>query len=144
VHEVKFEELVTAPEQTLRSVLGFLDEPFEPAVLTRSPIRRRLSRSARAEVRNLCLTADATRDRAWRTGMSRRDQAIVESVAGDLLEELGYEIHELARPLRAHEVARWRLQDAALRVLWRLRDPRHRGQLGPELGMRIRASIRRR
>jgi hypothetical protein len=67
VREIWFEELVTAPEQTLRAVFEFLDEPFDPAVLTRSPIHRGPERSARPEVRNLSPAADATRDRAWRT-----------------------------------------------------------------------------
>ncbi len=37
---VRFEELIRSPEETLRKVCGFLDLPFEPALLTPTENRR--------------------------------------------------------------------------------------------------------
>jgi hypothetical protein len=52
----------------------------------------------------------------WRA-MPERDRALVESVAGDLLAELGYETEGLARPLSALETLAWRLHHRVVRPI---------------------------
>jgi Sulfotransferase family len=96
--EVRFEDLVREPEQTLREVCAFIDLPHDPA-MARYPVSasqrlRQLGFSADGVGSPLELTAQPpqpSRAFAWRTAMEASERQIFESEAGDLLEELGYE-----------------------------------------------------
>ncbi len=108
--EVRYEDLVRDPEAVLREICEFIELPFDPAMLTyheRSAdrlqeIARDLDdddggalRPADERVEAHQLVTDAPReDRVdrWREHMSPQDVAIFENTAGDLLEELGYEL----------------------------------------------------
>jgi hypothetical protein len=115
-HELTYEELVAAPESTLRRVCAFLHEEFDPAVLrpARLPPPGPAQQPARLEGR-----VDAGRAGRWRTELPAADEVVFESVAGDLLRRLGYETLGRTRPLRRLERARWRTRDAAARLRWR-------------------------
>jgi hypothetical protein len=108
--EVRYEDLVTDTEATLRRVVELVDLPWDEAMLRyyqRAPerlaeISRDLpaagSKSQRSGAERAAAHALAKeppkpeRIAAWREQMTASDRASFESVAGDLLAELGYEV----------------------------------------------------
>jgi hypothetical protein len=117
--EVRYEALVDDPEATLGPLCGFLDLPFDPAMLRyfepgRVAVEREYYRSVR-----LPPTAGL---REWRRDLSPQDVRTFEALAGGLLSELRYErgaltigpVHRLAA------AGRW-LGVQASRVVHRLR-----------------------
>jgi hypothetical protein len=104
--EVRYERLVAAAEEELRSLCSFAELPFDPAMLhyyeNEALIAERLWE--RPISRPL---QPAKRD--WRREMSPGDVALFEALAGDLLTELGYE-RAVSRPgpsTRARARAAW-------------------------------------
>ena len=89
-----YEQLVAEPERHLRDLCDFLGETFTPAMLEpQRQARERLSpKGVHAAVRNPVTTSRAGR---WREGMSAVDQRLFHAVAGDLLEELGYDTQDV-------------------------------------------------
>lgn len=107
--EIRYEDLVAEPAETLTRICGFIDLPFDPAMLdyhqraaTRlvemdrdlgngdGPIRTGEARLAGHSM----TTEPPTTERSgrWRREMSAADVAVFEDVAGGLLAELGYEL----------------------------------------------------
>jgi Sulfotransferase family len=86
--EVRYEELVDAPEQVVRRICEFASLAYEPAMLdyvgnvdvSEKPHQQRLLQP---------LTPGA---RDWRTQMSGEEVRDFESIAGELLEDLGYDL----------------------------------------------------
>lgn len=86
--EVRYERLAADPEATVREICDFAALAFEPAMLDYAgrvdlagkPHQARLAQPPTAGVRD------------WRTEMSPADVTAFESVAGDLLHRLGYEV----------------------------------------------------
>ena len=86
-HEVRYEELVADTEGVVRSICAFAELPFEAAMLdfagqvdvSEKPHHQRLLQPPTRGVRN------------WREQMGEEDVRAFEGVAGDLLDELGYE-----------------------------------------------------
>jgi hypothetical protein len=128
--EVRYEELVSDPERTVRGICEFASLPYEPAMLeyagavdvSGKPHQQRLLQPLTPGVRD------------WRTQVSGEDVRAFESVAGDLLAELGYEVsQETASGWRATLArARYRatlgIWNAAVYAthrspLWRRRHP---------------------
>ena len=87
-HEVRYEELVAEPEATVRAICAFAAIPFEPAMLDYTGA---VDVSAKPHQQRL-LTPPTSGVRSWRDDLSAEDVAAFESVAGDLLGELGYEV----------------------------------------------------
>ncbi len=69
--EVRYEELVTRPEATVRSVLAFLGEPWAASMLEHNPIF-------------------STSVGRWRSELSAAEVAEIEAVAGGTMRALGY------------------------------------------------------
>ena len=130
--EVRYEELVSDVESTLRSLCDFAGLEYEPAMadyaghvdVSAKPHQQRLMQPPTRGVRD------------WRTQMSAVDIEAFESIAGDLLHELGYETTHAAdaagRAKLAWYEARvlaWRGASFALRrsFLWHRRHPPLRG-----------------
>ena len=108
--EIRYEDLVIDTESTLRRVAELVELPWDPAMLTyyeRAPERlaemardlpateKKLSRSGDERMRAHALAAEpptADRIATWKERMSDDDRVAFESVAGDLLAELGYEV----------------------------------------------------
>jgi hypothetical protein len=119
--EVKYEDLVTDTEPVLRRVSDLLELPWDPAMLDyheraeerlkekARDLPRKSSRGDQPAAARMASHAMAkeppnpNRIGRWRTEMSAEDRALYESVAGDLLVELGYEVGEPAEP--EHEPA---------------------------------------
>lgn len=107
--ELRYETLVSEPEATIRQICDFIELPFDPAMLShheRSEERLqeldrdipamggRLPRSAESRMalhERTTKPIDTEAIGKWRTQMAPEDVAEFESVAGDLLVELGYE-----------------------------------------------------
>ena len=86
--EVRYEALVTDPERTLRALLAFLDEDWEPAVLDYHARAHDLGRESSAgQVMQPISQAPAGR---WRRELSAADRQAVKQEVGGLLIELGY------------------------------------------------------
>jgi hypothetical protein len=92
--ELRYEDLVDAPEDVLGKVCAFAGLPWEPAMLGYAD---EVDVSARPHQQNL--KRPPTRGlRDWRTELDAGDVAGFEDVAGDVLHTLGY---ELANPAHA-------------------------------------------
>ena len=86
VHEVRYEELVSAPEQECRALCAFLNLPYDPRML-RFHEHQGTQTTARRRGPNVPLTPGL---RNWRTELEPSQRVEFESAAGDLLDELGY------------------------------------------------------
>ena len=130
-HEVRYEELVAEPESVVRRICVFAAIPFERTMLDYAGA---VDVSAKPHQQRL-LTPPTSGVRSWRQDLSAEDAAAFDSVAGDLLAELGYEVRSPARSGARVALARsW--YDARLTAwnataslvqrspLWRRRHPR--------------------
>lgn len=71
-YELRYEKLVHTPETTLRQLFDFLNEPWEPHVLTANPV-------------------DASAEQRWRTELTPAQLQEIDAVAGARLRAMGYE-----------------------------------------------------
>jgi hypothetical protein len=131
--EVRYEDLVSDTESVVRSICDFAELPFEPGMLefagavdvSEKPHHQRLLQPPTRGVRD------------WRSQMGEGDVRAFEGIAGDLLEELGYELsgptgHAPGARARASlgwyrtRMKAWNVAAAALQrsPLWRRRHPR--------------------
>jgi hypothetical protein len=85
--EIRYEELVRAPEVVMRSIADFLDLRFDPAMLEFHKERTRHDPRLSSKDRWLRPTAGL---RDWRVGLSPRDLELFDVLAGDVLVSLGY------------------------------------------------------
>jgi hypothetical protein len=88
--QVRYEDLVAAPEQELRRICSFLGEEFAPAMLTfynedRGP--RRDTRNAE-NLRRPVMSGNTAK---WRSQMTQRELRIFEALAGPTLKRYSYE-----------------------------------------------------
>jgi Sulfotransferase family len=130
-HEVRYEALVADPEATVHAICTFAAIPFELAMLDYAGA---VDVSAKPHQQRL-LVPPTRGVRSWREDMPADDVAAFESVAGDLLSELGYDVESAsfggARPALARSWYDTRLTawNAAASLfqrsrLWRRRHPR--------------------
>ncbi len=119
-HEVKYEELVSQPEKTLREITKFLGIPFAAEMLcyNKGKVQHRSSLSSK---KAWLPPTPGLRD--WRKDMAARDLELFEAMAGDLLAKLGYErayqeiSPEIARA--AEQYRNWWETEMAVRArLW--------------------------
>lgn len=85
--EVRYEDLIAAPEPVMRSVAGFLGLPFDMAMLEFHRGMTRHDPMLSSKERWLPPTAGL---RDWRGELSARDQQLFEILAGDVLTSVGY------------------------------------------------------
>jgi hypothetical protein len=127
--EVRYERLLADPETELRRICEFLEERFEPAMLTPSRLPTPSGRPQPWPA-HLEATIDDTNSGHWKGGMSGADRAVFESVAGEELLLAGYGLSCSPRRLAILERARWIAQDAVHWLFWRVttwdRRPRAR------------------
>ncbi|MGH2963221.1 MAG: sulfotransferase family protein, partial [Solirubrobacterales bacterium] len=127
--ELRYEELILDPERALREICAFVRLPFDAAMLTyheRSEDRlREMARELPAQggktelsvERRMATHArtteppDPERVTRWRKEMSASERDAFESVAGDLLAELGYQVGEPGTHPAAADAAASERQD---------------------------------
>jgi hypothetical protein len=117
--EVRFEHLLNDAPATMRSVCEFLGEPYDEAVLTPDPGPNR----AEAQISHDHIVSG--NHGKWKRSMKRRDLALFEGIASDLLSDLGYEVTGAARRVSGAEAALWKTHQfvaALLTRLWEARD----------------------
>jgi hypothetical protein len=106
--EISYEELVSEPERTLKTIADFAELPWDEAMLSHHEgageriagvLRDRRARDGRIAVTaserarqhaGLTEPPNARRVGRWRTEMTVAERARFEEVAGELLDELGY------------------------------------------------------
>ena len=86
--EVSYEDLVSRPDEILRSLAAYLELPFAPEMLYYHQGKTRYKPGLSAKAAWLPPTPGL---RDWRTQMAERDLELFEAIAGDLLSTLGYE-----------------------------------------------------
>lgn len=94
--EIKYENLVTSPEDTLKEVCDWLDEPYSDAMLDYhlTGARRMPSEIIETEHRNSVLPIDRSKIGMWRKKMSKGDRAVFQTITKPLLKSLGYELED--------------------------------------------------
>lgn len=103
-HELYYEDLVRVPEQELRQLCHFLAEPYMSEMVEQQRLARRQLPSGgfHEPVRH---PPTESRIGRWRQKMRPADVRLVQAVAGDLLQELGYELAPVG-PMSSAERAR--------------------------------------
>ena len=115
--EIRYENLLAETEAVLRQVTAFLGENFQPAMMKPSRIHSSEGPSVYPRpqwISDQEIVADNTGK--WLEAMPAADRVVFESVAGDLLAELGYPVEGHTREIPGREVLFWRMTDQALRI----------------------------
>lgn len=123
-YEVRYEQLVREPENSLGQICDFLGESYQPAMLSHTSLARQVGPGPdnHTEVMKPISTASVGR---WRTEMSAFEQKMADRIAGSLLSELFYERSEvdpftLEDKLRfSFLAAKYRLSDTLRQLLYR-------------------------
>ncbi len=90
-YEIRYEQLAIYPEETLKDLCSWLNLQYTPMMLQfyESASNYVISWQGNTLVKN---KFNSSRVCAWKTELSLGQIADFESVAGELLEELGYEV----------------------------------------------------
>jgi Sulfotransferase family len=122
---IRYESVVSAPEQTMREVCDFIGEPFAPEMLTMQgapEFSGRGGNSSYGERAPGAITAASVG--RFRDVLSARQVAFVQKVAGDLMAPFGYEPDPV--PLPAIGWARFVVEtvpvETARMLAWRARE----------------------
>ena len=139
--DVCYEDLLTAPEKTMREVLAFLGEPFnssvlKPNFLERDERRLVIGQPKRAYASRTEIVANNLGK--WKTQMSDDERLLFESVAGDLLTELGYETEGKVRLISSVEEFRWKVHH---HLLWVFQKLNTRQKLPSTAWLMLRAKL---
>lgn len=127
--EIRYEDLLDDPDQVLRRTCSFIDEPFSEGLLSvtlgpKKPPGAREVRVGRQRAPNPASNILSVNKTKWKTQMREGDQVVFESVAGSLLEALGYQTTGKTKPIRLFERVYWR---AHHRLWWMLHRLNRRG-----------------
>lgn len=115
-HEIRYEALLEDPETIVRNVCGFLDLDFDASMLRYNERAHEVAGKMGAPETRQNLYLPFTKGlRDWRSQMDLSQLARFEVLAGDVLDELGYE-RAVSRPgLRPRVEARRRWLDVQAR-----------------------------
>jgi hypothetical protein len=98
--EIRYEDLVTRPEDTLRTICAFLGEPYSPEMLSYHDTAERVVPEESLQWhRNSVRAPDRSKIGRWKDELSRGDRIIFEQIAGDALEQFGYSRERLPSSL---------------------------------------------
>lgn len=144
--EVRYEEILVRPRDVLECVSAFLGETFHDETLKPNSLERGFrdpvlgARSPKYVSRTEIVGENSEK---WKEKMSRSDRITFESVAGDLLESLGYETEGVTRNITKPERFFWKAHNSFLWFLSRLDASDKRKWIKTDLLLRW-ADIRRR
>ncbi len=117
VLEVRYEDLVSEPEATLRTICDFLSLPFDATMLDYDQTGTREYQPIFDQIHDrLHQPPRADRIEAWREELSPRDWAVVEAVCAETMHEVGYQ-PELVEPQIDPAYLRLLKRDRALKLL---------------------------
>ena len=92
--EIHYEDMVSDLEATTRRICGFLDEAFEPEMLTfRESITRKVPARELVVHRSLDRPVSPMAAQAWRSRLSSPELFLIESCIRDELAAMGYQPH---------------------------------------------------
>lgn len=117
IHRVRYEDLVLYPQTTLQSLCEFLEIEFEPSMVTGSGFR--MPKHAAHIHPHVGSAPNADRINAWQRELTPRQIEIFESIAGQFLACLGYELRFglHARPVSGVEMAKLAIQEIYLDMI---------------------------
>jgi len=101
--EIRYEDLVNAPQRILEEICSFLDEPFDVQMLDyHKNAKIYMPESSLKYHSSSIRPPDPQKIHAWRDGMSLADQTLFEEVAGHTLESFGYRREARGATWRSH------------------------------------------
>jgi len=86
--ELRYEELISAPEAALHPLFAFMGEAWDPKVLRYYEQRRDLGGESSAHQVSRPISRRALA--RWKTDLKEEDKDVIKEIAGPLLRELGY------------------------------------------------------
>jgi Sulfotransferase family len=125
--ELRYEELVAAPEVVLRDLCAFAHLAFDPAMLTYHQRVQEVTHGSRYPGAHASVGLPPTRRlRDWRDDLDPSQVALFEALAGRTLERVGYERTVRPIPLAIRVRSVWRL----IAISW----DRAKGRVGKVFG----------
>ena len=120
--ELRYEQLVDDPDTTLRALCPFIGLEFEPEMLRYYDRADRVVGTVAHPHRHQRLYDPPTKGlRDWRTQMTPADIELFDALAGDVLDDLGYERADSVGPAARSAARRYRAADRAHRLMARSR-----------------------
>lgn len=123
--EIRYEDLVSSPEDILRRICHFIDLPWHPQMLDYPTSSQVAGNAAYLIMTNNLRVREAPHVQIgrWRTEMSDEDVDRFEAMAGDLLVTLGY---DLSKPATPQMWMGWKIAAAMRHLRWRMRPLKRR------------------
>ncbi|MGD9507178.1 MAG: sulfotransferase [Geminicoccaceae bacterium] len=100
--EIRYEDLLAAPEATITGILRLIGEPFDPAVLNFHERRRPVGTDP-VNDRNIQKPLQAANSGKWEAEVGRHEIEVFEAIAGSMLDMCGYQRATAALPMTAAE-----------------------------------------
>ncbi len=119
---LKYEDIVVAPELTIREICSFLDEQFEPAMLSFYKDSSRFMKQEASSSFNKAATKPISADMLdkWKKNLSSGDVVIVETVCKREMRQFGYDFS--GERLSVQQWGELLIKDA----YWKFQEWRHR------------------
>jgi len=118
--EIRYEDLLDQPKETLQQICEFIEEKFTQEMLRLNILKRKgypKLIGEKVDHYDKRRYIDSTNQARWKVDMSLKDRIIFESVAGDLLNILGYQVENLYRPISSVERNMWKARNFVWFVL---------------------------
>ncbi len=87
---LRFEDLLTAPRETLTNLCRFIDEEFEPQMLDTSDTGKSVNSRGVPWKAKASQPIDTSRIAAWRKSISAAENKVAEAILGDRMDFYGY------------------------------------------------------
>lgn len=129
VRQFRYEDLILQPQTTLHEICRFLEIDFEPDIITGRGLN--VPQYVAEQHPLIAGAPDAKRIHAWKTELSARQIEIFESIAGQMLHCLGYELSFgwSSKPAGSFELFRLGLRELYRSIIvnkmhrqWRIRQ----------------------
>ncbi|HEY3402070.1 MAG TPA: sulfotransferase [Ohtaekwangia sp.] len=117
--ELKYEDLVQFPEETVRNVCKFIDEEFEPGMLQATGVSEKTSEWAwHSETKKEINTRNIGK---WKNDLTAYQVRCIELIGGDALTRLGYSLQSAWLLKPARDVLFFKLEVFVKRLLLRVK-----------------------
>ena len=138
---IRYEDLVSEPAAEVERICRFAEIPFDPAMLEADPDAASHVASGQEQwFSGLAESINVGSVGRWRTGMSRRNQALFTHIAGDVLRRHGYDVPDAGDPPPIPAVAQ--AADNWSRKLWQFTTLHVIQEHGREVPHLIRRRLR--